>query len=254
VHSSNISVVDAPRQPAKPVAPNPPLYLAITFFVGLWVAVAAALLRESLLNESRARFPSGVRAALLALLAAGVCLHAQPPTPNASGLPGGVVKTSPAQENRNTPNPQEAPMFWDNAATAGQPPLAAAQGAPPMPAPIAPGDLLDIGESHTPEFHSSVRVAADSTVKLPMIGVINLGGMDEKAAARAIEAALVAKGMLLHPLVSVLVTAYVGQDVSLLGEVARPGVYPYTYHHRLLDLLSAGSMSFMPATPKPRTP
>ena len=239
VHSSNISVVDAPRQPAKPVAPNPPLYLAITFFVGLWVAVAAALLRESLLNESRARFPSGVRAALLALLAAGVCLHAQPPTPNASGLPGGVVKTSPAQENRNTPNPQEAPMFWDNAATAGQPPLAAAQGAPPMPAPIAPGDLLDIGESHTPEFHSSVRVAADSTVKLPMIGVINLGGMDEKAAARAIEAALVAKGMLLHPLVSVLVTAYVGQDVSLLGEVARPGVYPYTYHHRLLDLLSA---------------
>jgi polysaccharide export outer membrane protein len=27
--------------------------------------------------------------------------------------------------------------------------------------------------------------------------------------------------------------------VSVLGEVARPGVYPYTLHHRLLDLLSA---------------
>ncbi len=47
--------------------------------------------------------------------------------------------------------------------------------------------------------------------------------------------------MLLHPLVSVLVTAYAGQDVSVLGEVARPGVYPYTYHHRLLDLISAAS-------------
>jgi polysaccharide export outer membrane protein len=45
--------------------------------------------------------------------------------------------------------------------------------------------------------------------------------------------------MLLHPLVSVLVTAYAGQDVSVLGEVNRPGVYPYTYHHRLLDLISA---------------
>jgi polysaccharide export outer membrane protein len=47
--------------------------------------------------------------------------------------------------------------------------------------------------------------------------------------------------MLLHPLVSVLVTAYVGQDVSVLGEVARPGVYPFTIHHRLLDLISAAS-------------
>jgi polysaccharide export outer membrane protein len=45
--------------------------------------------------------------------------------------------------------------------------------------------------------------------------------------------------MLLHPLVSVLVTGYAGQEVSVLGEVARPGVYPYTYHHRLLDLISA---------------
>jgi hypothetical protein len=65
--------------------------------------------------------------------------------------------------------------------------------------------------------------------------------MDEQAAARAIEAALFGKGMLLHPLVSVLVTAYAGQDVSVLGEVARPGVYPYTFHHRLLDLISAAS-------------
>jgi polysaccharide export outer membrane protein len=65
--------------------------------------------------------------------------------------------------------------------------------------------------------------------------------MDEKAAAHAIEAALAAKGMLLHPLVSVMVTAYAGQDVSVLGEVTRPGVYPFTYHHRLLDFISAAS-------------
>jgi polysaccharide export outer membrane protein len=74
-----------------------------------------------------------------------------------------------------------------------------------------------------------------------MIGDVNVSGMDEQSAARAIEAALLAKGMLLHPLVSVLVTAYAGQDVSVLGEVTHPGVYPYTYHHRLLDLISAAS-------------
>ena len=110
-----------------------------------------------------------------------------------------------------------------------------------MPAPIGPGDALDVSEFHTPEFHSSVRVSADGTVTLPMISAVNVAGMDEQAAAHAIEAALLAKGMLLHPQVSVLVTLYAGQDVSVLGEVTRPGVYPYTLHHRLLDLISAAS-------------
>jgi polysaccharide export outer membrane protein len=74
-----------------------------------------------------------------------------------------------------------------------------------------------------------------------MVGEVQILGLDEQAAARAIEAALVAQGMLLHPEVSVLVTSYAGQDVSVLGEVTRPGVYSYTLHHRLLDLISAAS-------------
>jgi polysaccharide export outer membrane protein len=236
VHSSDISVVDAARQPVKPVAPNLPLYLAITFFAGLWIAVGAALLRESLTDPARR-----AAAALLVLLIAGACLHAQAPMPNTSGLPSGVVNIPQSADTRSAPNPREAPTVWDNAGTAGVLPLAAAQSSSPMPAPIASGDFLDISEYHTPEFHSSVRVSAEGTVMLPMIGEINVSGMDEQAAAHAIEAALLAKGMLLHPLVSVLVTAYVGQDVSVLGEVSRPGVYPYTYHHRLLDLISAAS-------------
>jgi polysaccharide export outer membrane protein len=175
------------------------------------------------------------------LLVAGTCLHAQAPSPNTSGLPSGVVNIPQTQENRSLPNPKEAPTIWNNAGAAGVPPLAVAQSSSTMPAPIASGDFLDIGEYHTPEFHSTVRVSAGGTVMLPMIGEININGMDEQAAAHAIEAALLAKGMLLHPLVSVLVTSYVGQDVSVLGEVTHPGVYPYTYHHRLLDLISAAS-------------
>ena len=236
VHGSDISVVDAARQPVKPVAPNLSLYLAITFFAGLWIAVGAALLRESLANPARR-----AAAALLVLLVAGACLQAQAPTPSTSGLPTGVVNIPQSQETRSLPNPKEAPTVWNNPGTAGVPPLAAAQSSSPMPAPIASGDFLDISEYHTPEFHSAVRVSAEGTVMLPMIGEINISNMDEQAAAHVIEAALLAKGMLLHPLVSVLVTTYAGQDVSVLGEVTHPGVYPYTYHHRLLDLISAAS-------------
>jgi polysaccharide export outer membrane protein len=110
-----------------------------------------------------------------------------------------------------------------------------------MTALIGPGDLLDISEVHTPEFHSTVRVSPTGTVTLPMIHEIHIAGLGESGASRAIEAALIAQGMLLHPLVAVFVTSYAGQDVSVLGEVTRPGVYPYTLHHRLLDLLSAAS-------------
>jgi polysaccharide export outer membrane protein len=110
-----------------------------------------------------------------------------------------------------------------------------------MPAPIGPGDFLDVSESRTPEFHSSVRVSPVGTVTLPMIRDVRVEGLSEQAAAHAIEAALIAQGMLLHPQVSVLVTYYAGQDVSVLGEVMRPGVYAYTTHHRLLDLISVAS-------------
>ncbi|MDE3150475.1 MAG: polysaccharide biosynthesis/export family protein [Acidobacteriota bacterium] len=239
VPGSSISVVDEARPPAKPVAPNLPLYMAIAFFAGLWLAVAAALLAESL-DASAARAAVG----LLAVAAACSLAHAQAPTPNNSGLPMGVAGFPQSTERKSIPNPKEAPTVWngpEGASHAGLPPLATPQSASPMPVAIGPGDLLEVSEYHTPEFRSLVRVSPEGAVTLPMIGEVRLNGLDEQAAAHAIEAALKAKGILLHPLVSVLVTAYAGEDVSILGEVARPGIYPYTVHHRLLDMISEAS-------------
>lgn len=243
VEGSGITVVDSARQPVKPVAPDLPLDLAITFFVGFWLAIGGALLMESI----RPSLPSSTRRALALLLTValgGALARAQAPTPSTSGLPTGVVTIPTAQPTPNFPNPKEAPAVWDNPAGAvstqsGLP--GGASSAQPMPAPITPGDLLDVSEFHTPEFHSEVRVSPDGTVMLPLIHKVRVAGLDEQAAARVIEAALVAQGMLRHPQVSVMVLSYVGQDVSVLGEVVRPGVYPYTLHHRLLDLISAAS-------------
>jgi polysaccharide export outer membrane protein len=236
IWNSNISVVDYARQPDKPVAPDLPLYMLITLFAGLWLAIGGAFLMESI-------HPSVLRTGVvvLAVMMAGAAIHAQAPTPSTSGLPTGVVRLPATPDPRNLPNPRNAPLTWGNPGQAGVPPMAGTQSATPMPAPIAPGDFLDVSEVHTPEFHSVVRVSPSGTVTLPMVHEVQIGGMDEQSAARAIEAALITQGMLLHPLVSVLVTSYAGQDVSVLGEVVHPGVYPYTMHHRLLDLISAAS-------------
>jgi hypothetical protein len=238
VHDADIWVVDEARPPAKPVAPDMPLYLAITLFVGVWIAVGTALLLESLWPSS-ARMMVG----LLAVFMTGAMAYAQAPTPSTQGIPTGVAKIPVNGDNKSTPNPKEAPQVWNGAGAsgAGLPAGAANLSTEPMAAPIAPGDLLEIGEYHTPEFHSTVRVTAGGTVKLPMVDEVRVEGMDEVEAARAIAAALVEHGLLNHPQVSVLIMAYVGQDVSVLGEVTRPGVYPYTAHHRLFDMISAAS-------------
>ena len=242
IRGSSISVVDPARQPVKPVAPDLPLYLAITLFVSLWLALGGALLLESMGTPVRRT----VVMLMIAVVAGGLggLAHGQAPTPNLDGLPTGVARIPLTVENKSVPNAKDAPAVWKDAtgtSQAGLPGQATGLAAAPMAVAIGPGDLLDVVEFRTPEFHSGVRVSAAGTVTLPMIGDVQVNGMDEREAAHAIEAALVAKDMLLHPRVSVLVTAYAGEDVSVLGEVARPGVYAYTVHHRLLDLISSAS-------------
>ena len=245
VHASSIRVVDPALTPYKPVAPDAPVYLAITLFAGIWVALAGALALDILK-------PPKVALAMLALcvLVTGGTLGAQAPTPSTQGIPTGVVKLPADTPLHPAPNAKDAPATWNGtnangrgAASAGVEALTGSNGmvGPAMALPIAAGDFVEVSEFHTPEFHSAVRVAGDGTVMLPLAGRVNLLGLSEQAAAGAIERALVSGGMLLHPQVTVLVTSAAGQDVSVLGEVVRPGVYAYAVHHRLLDLISTAS-------------
>lgn len=239
VRGANISVVDPATPPAMPSSPNLRLYMAITLFISLWLALATALLADALHPSA----PRAIAVVMLAVIAVSMA-HAQAPTPSTSGLPTGVASFPQTPERKSVPNPREAPAVWNSAAPDSAAPASLAspaQFSAVMPAPIAAGDSLNVSEFHTPEFHSNVRVGPEGTVMLPLVGQVRVAGLDEQAAAREIEKALVDKHMLLHPMVSVTVTVYAGQDVSLLGEVARPGVYPYTLHHRLLDLISAAS-------------
>lgn len=241
IGSSNISVVDAARIPAKPASPNIAVYTAITFFASLWLALGGAFLLDSLRPEAQ-----GIAAMLLmaTVVLSGAIAQAQAPTPSTSGLPTGVARIPQSEETKSHPNAKDAPSVWSNpegGSHAGAALNAANPSAAVMPAEIGPGDLLDISEFHAPEFHSVVRVSDAGTVALALAGEVRIGGMNERTAASAIEASLIARGMLLHPQVNVLVTAFAGRDVSVLGEVARPGVYAYTQHHRLLDLISAAS-------------
>jgi polysaccharide biosynthesis/export protein len=237
VRSPKIEVVDYARQPVKPVAPDLPVYLAITLFVGLWLAVVGALLLES--RNSAATRTVALVALVLLTRTIG---QAQAPTPSTSGLPTGVARIPQSIDTKSQPNAKEAPAVWnDSTVQTGAPSSGPKQLSLPINEPLGPGDIVAVSEFHTPEFRTVARVAEDGTLSLPLVGDVQVTGMEDRAAARAIETALVKSGMLLHPQVTVIVTEYVGLDVSVLGEVVRPGVYPFAAHHRLLDLISAAS-------------
>ncbi len=236
---SELFIVDYARQPVKPVSPNLPVLMAVTLFVSLWLGIAAVFMREAIQTKA-----TQVVVALAFIAAMSVVGSAQAPTPSTSGLPTGVARIPQSTESKSLPNAKDAPAVWNtsqSARLAGVPPGAIATAGVLMAAPIGPGDLLEVSEAHSPEMRASVRVSESGTVTLSLAGEVHVEGMDETSAAHAVQTALIERGMLLHPQVTVLVTAYAGQDVSVLGEVARPGVYSFSVHHRLLDLISSAS-------------
>lgn len=234
VAESNLAVIDFARRPLRPVSPNLLVDLAIALFVGLWLALSVALGVEALSPVS-----ARTTLVLLVFMATSLAVRAQAPTPSTSGLPTGVAHIPQSSETRSVPDARQAPAIWGAASTQPASAAAASHLDIALPAPIVPGDMIEVNEVHEPQAHATARVAEDGSVTLPLAGVVRLQGLTETEAAHAIERALIDRGMLLHPQVTVMVTVPVGQDISIMGEVARPGVYPYTVHHRLLDLVAA---------------
>jgi len=109
---------------------------------------------------------------------------------------------------------------------------------------IGPGDLLDIEVFDTPELSTHVRVTQDGFANLPVIGRIELSGLNADQAARAIEDEFQRRNLLLEPHVTVFITEYASQGATVSGEVRQPGIYPTLGKRRLLDMLAiAGGLS-----------
>ena len=237
ISDSRITVVDPARQPVRPISPNWLLAIAITLFLSGWFAVFGALAADSWNRD----FLKGV-VPLIALMVLVAPVHGQAPTPSTSGLPTGVAHLPGSTVPEHRPDAKEGPLVWNNANPADSP---ASDTSPSpafaTPAAFGPGDTLSISEFATPEFRATVRLSDTGVATLPLLGDVPLAGLTESAAAKHLEDLLRDKGILLHPHVSVVALSQVGQDVTILGEVVRPGIYSVATHHRLLDLIAAAS-------------
>ncbi len=107
---------------------------------------------------------------------------------------------------------------------------------------IDTGDVLEVKvytRYGTPDITQSVRVSNTGDIYLSLVGRVPVAGLTAEEAQSRIEQEFKDGQYLRNPHVSVFVTEYATQGVSVLGEVTKPGIYPVLGFRALLDILSA---------------
>ncbi len=90
---------------------------------------------------------------------------------------------------------------------------------------IGPDDLLEIQVFGVEQLSRAVRVNSRGQVSLPLIGMLDLGGMTAQEAEAAITLKL-SDSFLQNPQVSLFIKEYTTQRVTIEGAVQKPGIYP----------------------------
>ena len=107
------------------------------------------------------------------------------------------------------------------------------------PIKISPGDLLVVTVDGVPDYKPEVRVSENGAISLPLIGDVSVGGSSVEQVQNEIARRMSEGNYFRDPHVSVFVKEYVSIGISVLGEVAHPGVYPSLGVRRLYDVISA---------------
>ena len=104
---------------------------------------------------------------------------------------------------------------------------------------LGAGDLLEVSVYNVPELGTKSRVGNNGDIYLPLIDYVHLAGLTVEEAQALIEKRLADGGFVKNPHVTLFVNEYTSQGANVLGEVAKPGVYPVLGEPRLVDLISA---------------
>lgn len=103
---------------------------------------------------------------------------------------------------------------------------------------LGAGDLLRVNVFGSPELSGEVRVSESGNITYPLIGQVQVSGKSPAEVEGMLVNAFVQGGYLRQPQVSVLVTEYRSQKVSVMGHVTKPGQYSLQSSSRVLDLLA----------------
>jgi polysaccharide export outer membrane protein len=103
---------------------------------------------------------------------------------------------------------------------------------------LGPDDVVTIHAQNAPDMSDKpFRVDADGELKLPMVGRIQAGGLTPEQLEGEISKRL--KVYLEEPEVTVAITEFKSQPVSIVGAVSSPGVHQLEGQKNLVEMLAA---------------
>ena len=88
------------------------------------------------------------------------------------------------------------------------------------------GDAIRVTVFQQPDMTTEARISEKGTVALPLIGEQKLAGKSIPEASKLIAGALKEGKYLKNPQVQVTLVTLRSRQISVLGQVARPGLYP----------------------------
>jgi polysaccharide export outer membrane protein len=90
--------------------------------------------------------------------------------------------------------------------------------------PIGPGDVITLSVPEIDELQKQqVRVSSEGTIGLPLIGTMEVAGLDENDLRTAVSERLAT--YMKHPRVELFVERYQTREVAVIGAVQKPGLY-----------------------------
>ena len=104
---------------------------------------------------------------------------------------------------------------------------------------LGSGDLIEVNVYNVPELTTKTRVNDSGDIDLPLVNTVHVQGLTVNDAEKAIEQRLDHGGFVRNPHVQLFVSEYMSDGTSVLGEVARPGVYPVLGQQTLFNVISA---------------
>lgn len=99
---------------------------------------------------------------------------------------------------------------------------------------LSSADLVSVTVYQDLDMNRKVRVNANGTVSMPLIGAVKIGGMTLIEAQAALEEKL--SKFLVSPQVSLFIEEYGNKTIFVMGEVQKPGSYPVPTESRMTVL------------------
>ena len=90
---------------------------------------------------------------------------------------------------------------------------------------LGPGDVFTVRVYDEDELSGSHQVAPDGTIDFPLLGSVEVSGLEPPEVADELQRLLLERKLLRDPHVSVYVEEYASKRISVVGAVANPGAF-----------------------------